>query len=238
MSSGPSDRGRGRVAVCFHGFLRSGVAMRPVRHRLEREGWSLVDLPTARYELRDLDQLGAWAARRIREASTRVGGGPVDVVTHSMGGLVLRASLRHSPPLRRAVMLSPPNSGAEMAAQVRRLLPVHRLGWDPLAPLLPGAPDTLPTPGPGQEVGVLIGARGGGGAGYNPLLGADNDGKVRVDEARLRGATDFREVRARHPFIMAQPHVLDLVVRFLRQGSFGPSPRSSPGTRPSSGEGA
>lgn len=219
MSSGPSDR-PARVAVCFHGFLRTGIAMRPVRSRLVGAGWHHVGLPTARYELSDLDRLGAWAAQQIREASTRVGGGRVDVVTHSMGGLVLRASLRHSPPLRRAVMLSPPNQGAEMAAQVRRLLPLHKLGWDPLAPLLPGAPHLLPLPDGEVEVGVLVGARNAGGRGYNPLLGADNDGKVRIDEAPLEGAAEFRVVQARHPSIMARAHVLDLVVRFLRTGSF------------------
>jgi len=206
-----------RVAVCFHGFLRTGVAMAPVRKRLVREGWHNVDLPTARYEMRSVEDLGAWAARRIRETSTRAGGARVDVVTHSMGGLVLRASLVHRPPVRRVVMLSPPNSGAEMAEQVRNMLPIHRLGWDPLLPLLPGSAQALPLPDD-VEVGVLTGGRGP--RGYNPMLSGDNDGKVRVEEARLEGAQDFGVVPARHPFIMAQSHVLDEVVRFLRTGAF------------------
>ena len=209
-----------RVAVCFHGFLRTGVAMRPVRKRLLREGWRQVGLPTARYELRSLETLGSWAARRIREASTQVGGAAVDVVTHSMGGLVLRASLRHRPPVRRVVMLSPPNRGAQMARQVRSMLPIHRLGWDPLHPLLPGSPSALPLP-EDVEVGVLTGGRGG--RGYNPLLSGDNDGKVRVEEARLEGARAFTVVSARHAFIMAQAHVLDEVVHFLRFGEFCPA---------------
>ena len=219
MSSGRSDR-RVPVAVCFHGLLRTGIAMRPIRARLLQEGWRHVALPTSRYELTGLKVLGSWAAQKIREASTRVGGGKVDIITHSMGGLVVRASLQHTPPIRRVVMLSPPNQGAEMAAQVRRLLPVHKMGWDPLAPLLPGVPTDLPLPSAGIEVGVLVGAKKAGGSGYNPLLGADNDGKVRVDEAPLEGATEFRIVQARHPTIMAQSDVLDLVVRFLRTGSF------------------
>ena len=60
----------------------------------------------------------------------------IDVVTYSLGGLLLRALLRHNPPLCRVVMLSPPNQGAEMAEIVRRFLPLHQLGWDPLSPLL------------------------------------------------------------------------------------------------------
>jgi alpha-beta hydrolase superfamily lysophospholipase len=196
--------------------------MRPVRRRLLQEGWSAVHLPTARYEVRDIDHLGAWAARHIKQASTIAGGAPVDVVTHSMGGLVLRSSLRHDPPLRRVVMLSPPNAGALRARQMRALIPVHRIGWDPLAPLLPGAPDRLPNAEGPIEVGVLTGARHDAAhRGYFPWLGADNDGKVRIDEAPLTGANDFRVVKAHHTFIMAQRDVLDLVVRFMRTGNFG-----------------
>ena len=202
--------------------------MHPVRARLLREGWSAVVTPTARYEVRQLDELGEWAAGRIREAATRAGGAPVDVVTHSMGGLVLRASLAHNPPVRRVVMLSPPNEGAQMADHVRMLVPVHKLGWDPLAPLRPGVPRRLPT---GEkdpvEIGVLAGARAGGGAdatGFNPLLAYDNDGKVRVDEAILPGAKAFRVVRARHSLVMRTPAVLDEVVHFLRTGEFSQVP--------------
>ena len=75
-----------------------------------------------------------------------------------------------------------------------------------------------------MEVGVLTGARGDvHHRGYFPWLGADNDGKVRIDEAPLAGATDFRVVKAHHTFIMAQPDVLDLVVHFLQTGQFSHS---------------
>ena len=230
MSPGPSEPGTPRAAVCFHGFLRTGRSMRPVRQRLLGEGWQSVHLPTARYELKPIDHLGVWAARHLEEASAKVGGAPVDVVTHSMGGLVLRASLVHSPPVRRVVMLSPPNAGALRAHQMRSLIPVHLLGWDPLAPLLPGAPDRLPTAEGPLEVGVITGARGDDAhRGYFPWLGADNDGKVRVDEAPLAGANDFTVVKAHHTFIMARPDVLDLVTCFLNSGAFAaPSNSASP----------
>ncbi len=192
--------------------------MLPVRLRLTREGWADVTCPSWRYELATLDELGARAAALLAKVSARAGGVPVDVVTHSMGGLVARASLAHGPPVRRIVMLAPPNRGARMAAAARRLLPVHAVGWDPLAPLQPGAPDALPG-GEHVEIGVITGGRGHE-RGYNPLLGADNDGKVRVDEARLPGAADFHVLPAHHTFVMAQGPVLDATVAFLRTGRF------------------
>lgn len=207
-----------RVAVCFHGFLRTGASMLPVRLRLAREGWTDVVCPSWRYELATLDEVGERAAKLVASVSERNGGRPVDVVTHSMGGLVARAALAHAPPVRRMVMLAPPNQGARMAAAVRRWMPLHAVGWDPLAPLQPGAPHALPD-GSSLEIGIITGGRGHE-RGYNPLLGADNDGKVRVDEARLPGATDFQVLPAHHTFVMARRPVLDAVVRFLRQGRF------------------
>jgi alpha-beta hydrolase superfamily lysophospholipase len=192
--------------------------MLPVRARLRREGWAQVETPSWRYELADLDELGERAAEHASALSEAHHGAAVDVVTHSMGGLVARAALRHSPPVRRIVMLAPPNRGARMAATARRILPVHHLGWDPLAPLQPGAPDALPD-GRHVEIGVLTGGRGHK-HGYNPLLGEDNDGKVRTDEARLEGAADFLVLPAHHTLVMAWPSVLDHVVHFLREGRF------------------
>lgn len=205
-----------RVALCLHGFLRTGASMLPARIRLQREGWGQVDTPTWRYELSGLEALGARAAARLCELSHRAGGGPVDIVTHSMGGLVARAALRHAPPVGRVVMLAPPNRGARLAAAMRQLVPVHHLGWDPLGPLQPGAPNALPD-GHHAEIGVITGGRGDR-RGYNPLLGEDNDGKVRVDEATLDGAADFLVLPAHHSLVMAWPRVLDHVVRFLREG--------------------
>ncbi len=211
-----------RIAACFHGFLRTGVSMLPVRWRLRREGYREVLCPTARYELADLPTLGAQAAARIGALSDRHGGARVDVITHSMGGLVLRAALAHSPPLRRVVMLAPPNQGAQAAEKVRQILPIHRLGWDPLAPLLPGRPLHLPVPvDAGVELGILVGGTGDE-RGFSRLLEGDNDGKVRVAEARLAGAADFAVIPAGHSFVMARPWVLDQVLSFLDTGRFQP----------------
>lgn len=208
------------MAVCFHGFLRTGVSMLPVRWDLLKHGYAQVDCPTFRYEIRALEDLGAAAAHAIAAVSSAHDDAPVDVVTHSMGGLVLRAALRHGPPVRRAVMLSPPNQGAQAAALVREVLPVHKLGWDPLAPLLPGRPQALPDPAEhAVEVGVLTGGTGDPG-GYSGLLEGDNDGKVRVVEARLPGAADFQVVTAGHTLVMARPEVLRRVRCFLDHGRF------------------
>lgn len=201
--------------------------MVPLARRLKASGWAEVRCPTFHYQVGPFTAHAARAAEIIRALSEDHDGAPVDVVTHSMGGLLLRGALVHEVPLRRVVMLAPPNQGAELAAQVRRILPVHTLGWDPLAPLLPGVPMGLPLPGKPIELGILTGGTGTD-AGYSSLITGDNDGKVGVEEARLAGATEFRVVPVRHPWIMFAPSVLDLVLCFLLHGRFDPLPALPP----------
>lgn len=212
-----------RIAVCLHGFLRTGLSMRPMRNALRRAGWAEVLNPTFVYQTRPLAAHGARAAALIRALSDRHGGRPVDLVTHSMGGLLARAALVHHPPVSRIVMLAPPNQGAWMAAQARRLLPVHRMGWDPLAPLLPGAPTVLPAGAPGVEIGILVGGSGDE-RGLIRAVPGDNDGRVRVEETWLEGATELRLVPYGHATIMARKAVQALVTGFLRSGRFPPGP--------------
>lgn len=210
-----------RVAVCFHGFLRTGASMWWVRRALLADAWTRVESPTFIYQAAPLAHHAARAAALIRRLSERSDGAPVDLVTHSMGGLLARAVLAEGAvPIHRIVMLAPPNQGAWMADRVRRIVPVHQLGWDPLAPLLPGAPRVLPG-GEAAEIGIITGGRGDP-RGLIPFVPGDNDGRVRVDEARLEGAREFRVVPCGHATIMMRPAVLAMVRRFLLDGSFGP----------------
>jgi len=208
-----------RIAICLHGFLRTGAAMLPMAYRLKSAGYVEVICPTFQLALGPIERHGERAARLIAEISERNDGMLVDVVTHSMGGLVFRASLAHDPPINRVVMLAPPNKGAEAADKVRQWLPLHLTGWDPLAPLLPNSTQNLPIPPEDVEVGILTGGMGSE-TGYSSLLTGDNDGKVRVDEARLEGARDFRVVPYHHTLIMAWDDIFRLVLCFFRHGSF------------------
>ncbi|MCK6505524.1 hypothetical protein L6R53_19365 [Myxococcota bacterium] len=216
------------VAACFHGFLRTGLSMLPVRAHLQRAGWAQVITPTFLYQAAPLSAHRAHAARLLRALSDAHGGRPVDLVTHSMGGLLARAALAEGAPVHRVVMLAPPNQGAWMAERVRRILPVHHLGWDPLAPLLPGAPAVLPEEIEGVDIGILTGGTGDP-RGFWPFVPGDNDGRVRVIEAHLAGARELRVVPFGHATIMARRAVLELVEGFLREGCFPPPAAPTPG---------
>lgn len=191
--------------------------------RLREAGYRAVHAPTFRYHAADLDHHADRAAEALAEAAARHPDAELDVVTHSYGGVLARAALAspHAPRVRRLVMLSPPNQGAAWASMLRSALPVHVLGWDPLAQFHPERVTLRPVPE--AEVGVLTGGLGHS-RGFNPLLGADNDGTVRVDEAWLPGAADFRVLPIHHSFMPLSDRALDDVMHFLERGRFTPQP--------------
>lgn len=208
-----------RAALCLHGFLRTGLSMLPMARHLQAHGHSRAICPTVVYQTAPLETHAAHFAERARRLAAEQGVARVDLVTHSMGGLLARAMLAQGAPIGRIVMLAPPNRGAWMAAQARRILPFHLLGWDPLQPLLPGSTERLPRGGDGVEIGILTGGRGEE-RGMWPFVPGDNDGRVRVEEAVLEGATELRVLPYGHATIMLRAEVMRLVTGFLREGRF------------------
>lgn len=190
-----------------------------VARRLRAMGYVEVVLPTFGYHVRGLDENAASAALHVANLRKRHPDADLDIVTHSYGGVLARAVFARpemSPP-RRVVMFSPPNRGAVTAQKVRATVPVHRVGWDPLGQILPGVPEGLPLPR--GQVGVLTGGLGHA-RGFNPLLGADNDGTVRVDEAYIDGLHAFEVVPVIHAMMPMSPRTLERMERFLETGSF------------------
>lgn len=168
-------------------------------------------------------------ARRLARALRDRAEEPLDVVTFSLGGVLLRWASNHEsiPRLRRVVMIGPPNQGAWMADWADAHL-------GPLYPLMFGrAARQLRTGSKGLctqagrlpedvELGIIAGGTGTP-RGVVPMIPGDNDRIVRVEETTLEGMRERVLVRAPHgPLIFArQTH--DHVVRFLEQGTFAPA---------------
>ena len=86
-------------------------------------------------------------------------------------------------------------------------------------------PTSVPSqlPVPTFTVGVIAGTKT-----INPLfsrmLGGENDGKVRVDSARMDGVADFLSVPHSHPMLMMSPVVVEQALYFLDAGHFRRAP--------------
>jgi len=194
------------LVVLVHGMGRTPLSMWPLARRLEREGFDVLNWdysstgPT-------VEELGRQLAAAVRERP-RPAGTHVHFVTHSLGGIVVRAALLADPPpdLGRVVMLAPPNQGARAADAAA---PWLGWLWKPLAEL--GTADgsacrSLPAPA-GVPIGVIAGRY---------------DGKVKVEETHLDGETDHVVVPGTHSFLMLRSDVQTYVLAFLRTGRFAP----------------
>ncbi len=151
----------------------------------------------------------------------------VHFVTHSMGGLVVRAMLSYArgdslfPQIQRIVMLTPPNKGSELADFFSQFDIVNwvlgpnlkhmRTDSASLANNLPVAAD--------KEVGIIAGARFDG-EGYNPIIEGDDDGFVSVGVTRLGTESDFIVLPEGHVFIIHNSATQQNVLSFLRHGRF------------------
>ena len=214
------DRAGADTIIVIHGLGRTPASMAILGSRLEHEGFRVVRFgyPSTSEPIDVLvghlmTVVGQCCAT---EADT------VHFVTHSMGGVLLRAYLARQPRPHdgRVVMLSPPNQGSEIvdafadSPLLRSFLgPAGvRLGTDAT-----GMANQLP---PIRfSLGIITGDRS-----LNPLgswlIPGPDDGKVGVERARLDGAADFIVLPATHTFIMNRSDVAAEVAHFLRRGRF------------------
>ena len=189
-------------------------------HRLSDAGYDVHNLD---YPSTDatVDELLALLDDKI-EACCLTTGQPVHFVTHSLGGILVRAYLAEKRPehLRRVVMLSPPNQGSEVIDTLRQS-PLLRWTVGPVGEQLGTDATSLPNRlGPADyDLGIITGSRS-----LNPLMSwvvtGDDDGKVSVESARLTGMDDFLVVPHSHTFIMNSRLVAEEVIHFLEHGSF------------------
>jgi pimeloyl-ACP methyl ester carboxylesterase len=217
------------TVVFLHGLGRTRYSMSGLAHAATKRGYHVVNHG---YQSRRgrIDDHAAQLRTVIEEIGATAG--RIHFVTHSLGGIVVRAMLanRSAWPrsLGRVVMLSPPNQGSELADLLASNR-IFQLALGPAAAELGTGPESTPNQlgAVDFELGVITGDRS-----MLPLskriFAGPGDGKVSVERARVEGMRDFLVVRRTHTFIMWAPDVATAVFQFLEGGSFGAQGTEAP----------
>lgn len=162
-----------------------------------------------------LEEVTAALADRLRATA-----GPVHLVGHSLGGVVVLETLesRGELPPGRVVLLGAPVQGSRSARAVGAWsLGSHLLGKLALAELTREHERRWTLP---REIGLIAGSRSAGLGRLFADLPQPNDGTVCVDETLLPGATAHTVLAATHTGMLISSSVAAAVARFLSTGAF------------------
>jgi len=205
--------------ILLHGYGRTTFSMLPLQNRLQEAGYKVhnIGYPSIRLSPPELVEF-----LNDRFSSCCSNSPRIHFVTHSLGGILVRAYLseHHLKNMGRVVMLAPPNQGSELADMANGSI-ILRAILGPTVVQLGTAKDSLPNrlPPPWYELGVIAGVDD-----INPIgsffVPEPSDGTVAVASTRLEGMRDFVTVHKSHTFIMRSADVADYIIRFLRTGRF------------------
>ena len=195
--------GEGDCVILLHGLGRISSSMEPMAQYLNETGFKTVniDYPSTKHDIETLSNLYLKpAVSKYCNDSDKI-----DFVTHSLGGIIVRHYLENNEleNLGKVVMMAPPNQGTELADSLKEIGIVSWIMGPALSELgtdIASMPLSLPEPD--YDVYVIAGS---------------DDGKVSIEEAKLKNMKGFLLVPSNHTFIMDKEEVQTAVKNFLEE---------------------
>ena len=195
------------TVVLIHGLGGNRFDMWPIARRLKRHGFNIRNWGYRSVGNR-IETHAERLAADLKELDRNVEG-RIHLVTHSMGGIILRAVLAEHDfeNIGRIVMLAPPHRGSHVAKFLAK-----RVGW--LTPSLKQLSDAensfvnqLPNSFQQKRIEFAI-------------IESTKDRVIKQGNVQLDGASDYAQVDGHHGVLTWYSRTLELVESFVLQGEF------------------
>lgn len=201
--------------IIIHGLWVHGLAMGWLARRIKQDGFDArtYSYPTMRLTLSE-------NAERFARYCSNLAAPRVDIVAHSMGGLVALKMLQMNRQLRcgRLILIGTPYTGSFAAQRLARWPGGHTLLGRSIAEWLR---ESRPVPDGISETGIIAGTRGYGlGRLIAPDLPQPHDGVVTLAETAVPGVTQRIDLNVGHTEMLVSREVARQCCAFLRNGCF------------------
>jgi pimeloyl-ACP methyl ester carboxylesterase len=228
-----ASAGDDRVIVLVPGLWNRGIEFLWLRRLLGRAAAR----PTFLFRYRTVADTFEESVTRLTDFVESLPATPVDLVGHSLGGLLTLAALARLPAdgVGRVVLLGPPVNGSRAVRSALARIPGSRRIIGRNAPVLAAGVGHPPA---GIEIGVIAGSGGLGVGRVVTRFDGPNDGTVAVAETRLSGARDALVLPVTHTGMLFSKEVAAQAAHFLDHGSFDRHGAATESPRPNRGDGA
>lgn len=208
------------TVVGVHGFLATIRDLRPIEEPLACAGYDVI-LWEYNSRKKYIHEHACDLVRVLQGIACQCPGAPIHFVTHSVGGLVVRAALNlpscpEEAKIGKAVLIAPPNQGSSLARRFKNVPPINfamgsRSGWQlmhlnpcQIASCVGQFPPTM-------QVLVIAGTQG-----NFFLLKGPNDGFVTLEETWLNTPFNFLSFPLSHSDLLRASVVLSRMLAFLQ----------------------
>ncbi len=201
---------------CVHGFLRKCSSMKGIGKAFQRRGYHayLWDYPSRK---KSIEEHAVDLAVELKERARQNPNEPIHFVTHSLGGIILRAALNHpdcpeEAKKGRAVLLSPPNQGSCYGRFLNHFRPIRKLVGKKAGMQLLNSQNfehlgQFPI---SMDILVISGT-----CSWNPFIKGINDGTVRVIEGCLTTPHKHITIFSGHCWMMFSDPVITNSLEFI-----------------------
>jgi triacylglycerol lipase len=208
--------------ILLHGLLRTSRSMKKIEEQLSFHGYNTLNI---NYKSRKhtIEELANTVVHDAIQEVQWLHPKKIHLITHSMGGILVRYYFsQHERPenLGKIIMICPPNQGSEIVDKLRNIPGFDKV-TGPAGKQLGTEKDSI-VYSLGEvdyKLGIIMGNKS-----TNPLFSmlipGKDDGKVSVENAKVKGMGDFLVLPRSHLLMMRSNKAIQQILYFLEHGQF------------------